>query len=143
MYKSIGLSVVVLFIFCSLASADLVDNGDGTVVDTATGLVWQQAEPGTMTWEAALVYCEDLTLAGHDDWRLPNRNELQTLVDYDAVDPAMDTVRFPGAVSSGYWSSTTYIHNTDLAWCVYFSYGWVYCGNKSNSHYVRAVRGGQ
>jgi hypothetical protein len=62
---------------------NFVDNRDGTITDTGTGLVWQQATaPGTYTWQQALAYCENLTLGGHGDWRLPNRNELQTLVDY-------------------------------------------------------------
>ena len=73
----------------------LVDNGDGTVTDTATGLMWQQATaPGRYTWEEALVYCENLELAEYTDWRLPNRNELQSLVDYDHTEPAIDASFF-------------------------------------------------
>ena len=60
MLKGICLSIVGLFMFCSLASADLVDNNDGTVTDTATGLMWQQAEAGNFNWWAALAYCEAL-----------------------------------------------------------------------------------
>jgi hypothetical protein len=64
--------------FCRItAIADLVDNGDGTVSDTATGLMGQQAEAGAMNWEVALVYCEKSVLAGCTDWRLPDRNELR------------------------------------------------------------------
>ena len=143
MLKVICLSIVNLFMFCSLALGDLVDNGDGTVTDTATGLMWQQAEDGDMTWEEALAYCENLELAGHDDWRLPNRNELQSIVDYEALDPSIDTTLFPGTMSSAYWSSTTYASNTGLAWCVGFGGGVVRDWDKSSSFYVRAVRGGQ
>ncbi len=118
-------------------------NGDGTVTDTVTGLMWQQETAGPMTWDAAQGYCEGLTLGGHTDWRLPNINELQPLVDYTRYDPAIDTTVFPGAMSSYYWSSTTGALSTYFAWCGYFLYGNLYSYDKSSSHYVRAVRGGQ
>jgi hypothetical protein len=124
-------------------AAHLVDNGDGTVSDTATGLTWQQGEAGAMTWEAALVYCENLDLAGHDDWRLPNRNELQSIVDYEKADPSIDTVFFPGAVSSAYWSATSEAYDGGGAWGAHFYGGPVYIFSKSYSYYVRAIRGGQ
>ena len=55
-----------------------VDNRDGSVSDLATGLMWQRDDSGKgLTWEQALAYAENLTLAGHDDWRLPNAKELQ------------------------------------------------------------------
>ena len=51
------------------------DNGDGTVTDNVTGLMWQQAVPtATYSWAGAVTYCSTLTLAGHSDWRLPSRN---------------------------------------------------------------------
>lgn len=60
-----------------------VDNHDGTVSDLATGLMWQQADSGRgMDWKAALAYSESLSLAGHDDWRMPSAKELQSIVDY-------------------------------------------------------------
>ncbi|NNF98117.1 MAG: DUF1566 domain-containing protein, partial [Desulfobacteraceae bacterium] len=125
-------------------SSNLVDNGDGTVTDTQTGLMWQQAEAGEMTWEEALAYCEALVLAGHEDWRLPNRNELQSIVDHEEFDPAIDTVFFPGATWTGYWTSTTVARIPDNAWFVPLYEGGV--GNargKLGSENVRAVRGGQ
>ncbi|MDA8140178.1 MAG: DUF1566 domain-containing protein [Desulfobacteraceae bacterium] len=118
----------------------LVDNGNGTISDTATGLMWQKAEPGTMTWEAALDYCANLQLAGYSDWRLPNRNELQTIVDDSRYNPAIDRTIFPGAMSSGYWSSSTYAQGNDYAWYVNFYYGGVSSNNKPGSYNVRAVR---
>jgi murein DD-endopeptidase MepM/ murein hydrolase activator NlpD len=124
---------------------NLVINGDGTVTDTATGLMWQQATPlGTYTWEQALMYCENLTLptGGYSDWRLPNRSELQSIVDYNRSEPAIDTTFFPNTVAS-YWSSTTNADSIDGAWGVYFDYGNVDNYVKSYGHSVRAVRGGQ
>ena len=89
-----------------------VDNGDGTITDLATGLMWQKADSVvTYNWEQALDYAENLTLAGYSDWRLPNVKELQGIVDYTrspatsgtpAIDPLFDsTARSPTrAVSS-------------------------------------------
>jgi hypothetical protein len=126
------------------AWAELVDNGDGTVTDTNTGLMWQQDEAGAMTWAKALTYCESLSLSVYDDWRLPNRNELQSLVDYTRYAPAIDKAIFRNAVSSGYWSSTTYSNDPVNAWGVSFHFGYISNCNKSdNRYYVRAVRGGQ
>ena len=62
---------------------DFVDNGDGTVSDLATGLMWQQADDGiARNWEEALAYAESLEHAGYGDWRLPNAKELHSIVDY-------------------------------------------------------------
>ena len=120
-----------------------IDNGDGTVTDARTGLMWQQhTVRQTTTWQQAIAYCENLTLAGYSDWRLPNRNELQTLVDYNRFNPTIDTTYFPNTVSSDYWSSTTYQDDPGLAWGVNFYDGNVFGLNKSGSLYVRAVRGG-
>jgi hypothetical protein len=74
---------------------DFVDNGDGTVSDNATGLMWSQDDNGEgLSWEAALAYAENATTAGYDDWRLPNAKELQSIADYSGVFPAMDTSVF-------------------------------------------------
>ncbi|MGD9971511.1 MAG: alpha/beta fold hydrolase [Desulfatirhabdiaceae bacterium] len=121
-----------------------VDNGDGTVTDSSTGLTWQQETPdNAMTWKNALAYCEGLSLGGHSDWRLPTINELRSLVDYSRYNRAINTTYFPDTAASWYWSSTTYASNTYLAWFVDFSYGYGNKYNKSNNYYVRAVRGGQ
>ncbi len=125
----------------------------GTVTDTSTGLMWQQATapgigsgeyPDGYTWEQALSYCEGLELGSYSDWRLPNRNELQSIVDYAEYSPAINTVIFPDTMTDNYWSSTTNADFTDEAWIVNFEYGSVgYDWIKTYSHYVRAVRTGQ
>jgi len=122
---------------------NFTDNGNGTVMDNSTGLMWQQGEGGQKTWEDALTYCEDLSLGGHVNWRLPNIKELDSINDDTVYSPAIDTNFFPDAIASAYWSSTTDANYSSTAFRVYFSNGSVYSGNKSSSYYVRCVRGGQ
>ena len=98
-----------------------IDNGDGTISDLATGLMWLQDDLGPMNWEDALAGCEALDYAGYDDWRLPDIKELQSIVDYErspgttgsaALDPlfvASTVINEAGEDDYGfYWSSTTY-----------------------------------
>jgi len=132
-------ALVILFSIIVLAG-DFYDNGDGTVTDNNTRLMWQQGEGGSMTWEDAISYCEGLTLAGHTDWRLPNIKELESITD-DNID--IDTNFFPDVNASHYWSSTTRASDSSIAWFVNFSYGQVARYYKSTSNYVRCVRGGQ
>lgn len=130
---------------------------DGPVItDNCTGLMWQRTPPsGTMSWIDALVFASDLTLAGFNDWRLPNVNELLSIVDYgsnwNAINPIFDSlpptssdddVTGPGPGSS-FWSSTSADFAPELsAWRVNFAIGGLESVDKNNSHAVRAVRGG-
>ena len=81
-----------------------VDNsGDGTVSDTTSGLMWQKADNGsTITWQDALTYCNNLSLAGHSDWHLPNFGEIGQMFDYE--NGICQSV-FTGC--NYYWSSTS------------------------------------
>ncbi len=138
------LSIFVLFL-SKIAFSAFVVNSDGTVTDTETSLMWQQETAGGRDWEASLNYCESLNLAGYDDWRLPNRNELQSIVDYTNYNPAIDdTTAFPDTQSSNYWSSTTYAADNVIAWHVNFYNRYVGVGDsvKTSPFYVRAVRSG-
>ena len=105
---------------------EFVDNGNGTVTDHATGLMWQQADSGAgMNWEDALAYADNLALAGCRDWRLPNAKELQSIVDYArspdtsasaAIDPVFQCsviANEAGAIDYPcYWSGTTHANWT-------------------------------
>ena len=82
------------------------DNKDGTVTDNGNGLVWMQTEPGEMTWENAIKYCESVVLAGKDDWRLPDIKELKSISDYTLYSPSVDGSYFPGMKSTYHWSSS-------------------------------------
>ena len=136
----------------AMPSQSFTEQGDEVVTDNNTGLVWQQCSFGlsgancgtgaaaTKTWAAALTYCEDLTLGGETDWRLPNRNELESIVDESKVAaPTVDGAVFPATVSNYYWSSTTFGLGS-VVWMVQFSGGNVSYGGKTGNTYVRCVR---
>lgn len=118
------------------------DNGDGTVTDAATGLMWVKADSGTaMTWQNALAYAEGLTTAGHTDWRLPNVKELHSLTDYSrapaptnataantgpAIDPVFSLTNIGTAGSPDYpyvWSGTTHVEGGVGRNASYVSFG--------------------
>ena len=118
----------------------MIDNGNGTITDESTGLMWQQKTQEAMTWVQAVSYCENLSLAGHNAWRLPTVNELQSLVDYSRCNPAINVTYFPDTVSSFYWASTTYVGGNYDAWGVDFDNGYNYSNYKYCRYNVRAVR---
>jgi hypothetical protein len=143
------------------AARNFTANANSTVTDHLTGLVWTKCSlttvssspvmdmttactdtHGTGTWESAIQACENLDFAGRTDWRSPGVVELKTIINYGVYNPAIDVSVFPGTASSYYWSSSSYVHNTDIAWIVGFSYGDtdgpVY---KTSNYYVRCVAG--
>ena len=125
------------------AGPELKDNGDGTVTDQRTGLVWQKVGANRgMTWEEALKYCESLRLTGRDDWRLPNIKELRSVSDDRKVQPSLDKAFFPEAQVAYYWSSTSQCNRPERAWFVDFQTGLVSYADKPEQHLVLAVRGG-
>jgi hypothetical protein len=138
---------------CPIASR-FVDNGDGTLTDSCTGLMWQKTTADvngdgqvntelhgadSVSWEEALQYCESLELGGHDDWRLPNVRELESIVDYGRCYPSIDPIF--GLEYGTYWSSTTVVNLQALAWYVPFYYGGANFDEKRFNFNIRAVRG--
>ena len=113
-----------------------VNNGDGTITDTATGLMWLQNDSGTaMTWQQALAYAEASTVDGYSDWRLPNAKELQSIVDYTrspdttgtaAIDPLFQTTNI-GSTSAPeygfYWTGTSHVEGGTGDYAVYVAFG--------------------
>lgn len=164
------------------ATRSFTDNGNGTITDNTTGLMWEKKSddggihdkdnfytwgmtsiPYTMNGTMVTTFLATLNggggFAGYTDWRIPNVNELQSLINYGAVSPSVygalnsscaagctvDGVGGPACsctVSSFYWSSTTFQDSPGLAWDVYFGLGVVDWSTKSGNLYVRAVRGG-
>jgi arylsulfatase A-like enzyme len=112
---------------------DFVDSGNGTVIDMATGLMWQQGDSvDTQNWEQALAYAEGLELAGYRDWRLPNAKELQGIVDYTRAPMATGSAAIDTnflhvtETESFYWASTTHLDGapeTRGDYAVYLCFG--------------------
>ena len=89
---------------------EFVNNGDGTITDKATSLMWQKVDDGnTYNWKDALNYAKKSELANYNDWRLPNTKELQSIVDYDKKTiPAINENFFECTNNdSWFWTSTT------------------------------------
>ncbi len=135
----------------------LIDNGNGTVTDLKTGLMWKQCLEGlsgdctgtatTFTWRDALqqpgVVNDASGFADYTDWRLPNIKELRSIVEEQCSGPAINATRFPNTPSSNVWSGSPYAVNSAYAWYVYFDYGYSLINSRDNSYAVRLVRGGQ
>ncbi|MFO1429330.1 MAG: DUF1566 domain-containing protein [Candidatus Competibacteraceae bacterium] len=142
-----------------------VDNGNGTVTDKLTGLIWLKNANcfGQRNWRTALNDANTLkgdnTQCGLTDgstagqWRLPNVKELQSLINFGFSNPALSNAvgdakwtqgnAFSGVQSSNYWSSSSLVGNPDYAWLVSLFTGSVGGSGKSNTDYVWPVRGGQ
>jgi Protein of unknown function (DUF1566) len=123
-----------------------------TVKDNETTLVWQRqvetaggascgdGSRGCYAWLDAKVYCQGLTLADANDWRLPTVYELQTIVDESRFGPAIDMTAFPGTPSTVFWSSTSFADGSSDAAPVDFLYGSVFYRPMSGMFRVRCVR---
>ena len=116
-----------------------VKTDDGTIHDKDTKYTWQNAQ------DVFIAQLNSSGFGGYTDWRMPTVKELSFIVDRGRYDPSIDTDYFPKTMSSYYWSSTTHAYDPGSAWRVHFYDGSVYGYGfgKSNSFYVRAVRGGQ
>jgi hypothetical protein len=162
------------------APRSFTDNGDGTTTDNATGLMWEnKSRDGgihdadqTFTWGTSgnvmdgtisTVFLATLNsgsgFAGHTDWRIPNANELMTLMYFSASPGIGNNFLFPGlgrscvsgcsnlvcscAPSGGrHWTSTTTLKSQGSAWYIDFIKGTLEYAGKNNAYWVRAVRGG-
>jgi hypothetical protein len=142
-------------------SPRFTDNGDGTVMDNLTGLIWLQdanCDGAMMAWSNALAHanglydgCSDCGGTDYDcglsdgssaeDWRLPNVKELQSLIDFGEDNPVLPSGHpFTGVQSASYWSSTTNANDTSTALRVFMSDGSTVSDDKSSVYYVWPVR---
>jgi len=130
------------------------DNGDGTVTDHLTGLIWLKNADcfGRRQWTTALNDANTLNSGEcglsdgsvEGEWRLPNINELRSLFDPGLSAPYLPAGHpFTGVQSYCYWSSTTIAYFTDDAWYVFLSVGYVSFDDETITYYVWPVRGGQ
>lgn len=113
------------------------------VIDSKLNLMWQDdsaVKIVRINWNDAKKYCENLSLAGFDDWRLPNYNTLISIVDYDRYQPAIIPSFKNVNILDYYWSSNRFVVEKTHAWYVYFYNGRTYVDPKSNENFVRCVR---
>lgn len=124
------------------------DNGDGTVTDFITGLMWKQRDAAYVTqgassfppvWQKAIDHCDTLIFAGHSDWRLPTKFELHSIVDHSRSNPAINPIFL--CPPSHFWSATTNEYDTGGAWFVDFYNGYDGRAPKFFFKKVRCVRG--
>ena len=128
--------------------SQFVDNGDGTISDLSSGLMWMQNDAGEgLDWEGALAYAENLEYAGYSDWKLPNVKELQSIVDYTGVYPAISPSFFSVTDDDAYyWTSTSaYFSKASeeqqkYYWAWYVAFGYAVDGSGEDSHGAGAVR---
>ena len=96
------------------------NNGNGTITDNVTGLMWQSVDHGESTWENAVANAASVTTGGYNDWRLPTPHELFCLFNHQVSNPALNTAFFPNnpVARAGYWwSSDLYGTSTTNVWC--------------------------
>lgn len=131
-------------------------HNNGTVTHHTTGLMWMRCVLGqtwsdntcngtaqTYQWWTALQMADSYSFAGYSDWRLPNKNELASIVEEACFSPAINTLAFPNDPAWIVWSSSPSAGNSNSAWLAVFDDGRVATNDKKNSYYVRLVRGGQ
>jgi hypothetical protein len=121
----------------------LVVQGENSAKDSLTGLVWQRSSDGEKrNWWDAIKYCDNLTIDGESDWRLPSMAELQTIVDYTEHHPSISKEVFYGLALSGlYWSSSPCNYGYRNVWLIAFNDGRSGWRMRSTHHVVRCVRG--
>jgi hypothetical protein len=133
---------------------NLRDNG--TAVHRPTGLMWMRCSLGqswdgktcggtaaTYSWGAALQAANRQTFAGYADWRLPNKNELESILEEQCFSPAINEKVFPATPPVYFWTSSPFVGLTTSAWSIDFGYGSVNATVKSGILNVRLVRGGR
>ena len=118
------------------------DNGNGTITDNLTQLIWQKV-PNTsaLTWENALAYAENISLASATDWRLPNIKELQSLNDESVANPSVNAAFLSAIGVHNYWSATSLPNQTTKAWYWNTQFGITTYDTKTNTNYVICVKG--
>lgn len=147
----------------STPSSDFADAGGGTVRHLPTGLIWKRCAEGqdwngsTCTgsaagynWQQAFQRAHAVNAgavgtwnAGQTDWRVPNVNELKSIVESGCYGPAINTVEFPATLGSFFWSGSPFAGYSDNAWYVLFGIGDDSWSGRSNAYQVRLVRAGQ
>jgi len=117
-----------------------IENGDGTVTDNFTGLMWLQKSSGEMDLQNAQTYAKSLSLAGYDDWRLPDMTELAMLCDRNQTNPALNRIVFSSIFPGKYWTASALAGQMDKQWFVDLSKGMSGYESPNSGLYVPCVR---
>ena len=149
MWRKIVLSLAITILSFGVANlgtasaASFADNGNGTVSDGSTGLVWQQSDDGTKrSRTSAVSYCQNLSLSGYG-WRLPSQAELESILDKKRTNPSINKTFFPTVKYkevSEYWTTTFFGGGDVLGFAVGFSKSTSQIFPTEMEFYVRCVR---
>jgi len=145
-------------IVASTPTADFTDNGDGTMTDSETGLMWKRCSEGfvwdgaictgaamSYTWQGGLEWVAQLNgingFAGYADWRVPNVKELNSIVEERCDYPAVNLEVFPNTWG-WYWSSSPYVADVTKAWATnFYNVGFIEVRSRFLRQRIRLVRG--
>jgi hypothetical protein len=140
-------------IVATTTDANFTLNSDGTATDNTTGLMWMRCslgqvwdgkicngKPASFVWADALKAAAGHEFAGYSEWRLPNKNELESIVEGRCFSPAINISVFPATPAVYYWSSSPYAGMAYAAWSIDFGYGTVNASIKTGAIHVRLVR---
>ncbi|MCW8965426.1 MAG: DUF1566 domain-containing protein [Candidatus Pacearchaeota archaeon] len=122
------------------------DNGDGTITDNITGLIWQQEDDNIEKWGyewSIKEYCSELSLGGYNDWKLPTLRELNSIVNYATNPPSINSLIFPDTNPLHYWSSDINPLSNNSRGYVIFEYGNIGFYSMGSLHHIRCVRSNQ
>ncbi len=96
------------------------DNGNGTITDSVTGLMWQKTDNGESTWDTAVTNAAGIATGGFTDWRLPTPSELFSIFNHNNGNPALNPTYFPNnsvGAADYWWTSDIYGSSTTNVWC--------------------------
>jgi hypothetical protein len=102
----------------TINSPSYTDNGNGTITDNITGLMWQKTDGGEMAAENAATYCKSLSLGGYNDWRLPTCPELLGINSYDNANPALNVAFFTKTAAEYWWTGVARADDLSRIWVV-------------------------
>ena len=140
-------------------TSQFIDPGNGTVTDNKTGLMWKKCSEGqsgndcrsgsaaSYTWQAALAQAQTVNTNGgfatYTDWRVPTITELESIVETQCTNPAINLAVFPNTPSAWSWSASPYAYDGNIAWSVNFYGGSDAWFLKDYTYSIRLVRDGQ
>ena len=143
-------------ILASSTESEFLLHEEGIASDKTTGLMWMRCALGqewkggtcggkaaSYSWPEALKATTQYDFGGYADWRLPNKNELASIVEERCVGPSINATVFPATPITFFWTSSPYAGQANGAWSVDFGYGVVTATEKSGKIHVRLVRNGE